>query len=279
MRVRTISLVAIAVAAVLAAIAIAAAPAFAAGSAASTPPPKPAITKKFIAFGDGRKAQMADYSKRHYHQHTYVLSNPRAVVLHHTDGADWQSAWYTFDANTAYVINGVKEKPGVSAQFIIAKDGTIIQTMPLTYRARHAIGMNWVSFGIEFCQESAGHDGHWMERQILARTKQVNAGLKLVRWLQYKYDIKTSDVVGHATANSSRLLQGLHRHQERRRRLVLRGAEDLPRAALASKPRPFGPGGEHVVGHRGWTTDAHDLNALGVSDPKSARRALPLPAA
>jgi hypothetical protein len=199
MRIRTISLIALAVAAILAAIAIIAAPAF-----ASTAAPKPPIVKKFIAYGAGRKAQTADYNQRHYHQHTYVLSKPRAVVLHHTDGADWQSAWNTFDANTAYVINGVKEKPGVSAQFIIAKDGTIIQTMPLTYRARHCIGMNWVSFGIEFCQESAGHDGHWMERQILSRTKQVNAGIKLVRWLQYKYGIKTSDVVGHATANGSR---------------------------------------------------------------------------
>jgi hypothetical protein len=211
MRVRTISLVAIAVAALLAAIAIAVAPAFgtgstssSAGAAASTSPPKPSITKKFIAYGDGRKAQTADYCKRHYHQHTYVLSNPHAIVLHHTDGADWQSAWNTFNANTAYVTAAGKEKPGVSAQFIIAKDGTIIQTMPLRYRARHAIGMNWSSFGIEFCQESAGHDGHWMERQILNRPKQVNAGLKLVRWLQYKYDIKTGDVVGHATANSSR---------------------------------------------------------------------------
>ncbi len=207
MRVRTISLVAIAVAALLAAIAIAAGPAFAAGSAASAPPRKPAITKKFIAYGNGRKAQTADYGKRHYHQHTYVLSNPRAVVLHHTGGSGWRSAWNTFNANTAYVINGVKEKPGVSAQFIIAKNGTIIQTMPLTYRARHCIGMNHVSFGIEFCQESAGHSGHWMERQILGRTRQVNAGLKLVRWLQYRYGIRTSDVVGHATANGSRFFK------------------------------------------------------------------------
>jgi beta-N-acetylhexosaminidase len=207
MRVRTISLVAIAVAALIAAIAIAAAPAFATGSAASSAPPKPKITKKFIRYGAGRKAQTSDYCKRHYHQHTYVLSKPKAIVLHHTDGADWKSAWNTFDANTAYVINGVKEKPGVSSQFIIAKDGTIIQTMPLTYRARHAIGMNWSSFGIEFCQESAGHDGHWMERQILNRTAQVNAGLKLVRWLQHKYGIKKRDVVGHATANSSRFFK------------------------------------------------------------------------
>jgi N-acetyl-anhydromuramyl-L-alanine amidase AmpD len=76
--------------------------------------------------------------------------------------------------------------------------------MPLTYRARHCIGMNYVSFGIEFCQESAGHSGRWMDQQILKRTKQVNAGLRLVRWLQAHYGIKTRDIVGHATANGSR---------------------------------------------------------------------------
>ena len=205
--IRTISIVTLVVAGIIAAIAIVVAPAFAAGSAASAAPTKPPVVKKYIAYGAGRKAQTEDYNKRHYHQHTYVLSKPRAVVLHHTDGADWQSAWNYFDSNTAYVINGVKEKPGVSAQFIIAKDGTIIQTMPLTYRARHCIGMNYVSFGIEFCQESAGHDGHWMERQILNRPKQVQAGLKLVRWLQYRYGIKTGDVVGHATANGSRFFK------------------------------------------------------------------------
>jgi choloylglycine hydrolase len=35
----------------------------------------------------------------------------------------------------------------------------------------------------------------------------------------------------------------------------------------------------HVRSYDGWTTDAHDLGALGVSDPTSSRRALPLPAA
>jgi N-acetylmuramoyl-L-alanine amidase len=205
MRVRTISLVAIAVAAVLAAIAIAAAPAFAAGSAASTPPPKPPITKKFIAYGDGRKAQMADYSQRHYHQHAWKLTRPKAVVLHHTAGATWQPAWWTFANNTAYEsIPGKPEKPGVSAHFIIDKDGTIYQCVPLSVRARHAIGMNWSSIGIEFVQEGrSGKDGHWMDRQILARPAQANAGLRLVRYLQARFGIKKRDVVGHATANDS----------------------------------------------------------------------------
>jgi N-acetyl-anhydromuramyl-L-alanine amidase AmpD len=196
--IRTVSLVTLIVAGVIAAVAIIAAPAFAAAA------PKPPIVKKFIRYGADRKQQTIGYNKRHYHQATYKLTNPKAIVLHHTAGADWQSAWYTFDGNTAY--NG--EKPGVSAQFIIHKDGTIYQCMPLALRARHCIGMNWKSFGIEFVQETKpGKDGRWMDRQILNRPRQINAGLKLVRWLQEEYGIKSTDVVGHATANGSRFFR------------------------------------------------------------------------
>jgi hypothetical protein len=179
------------------------APAPAGAAAASTT--RPPITAKLIPFGDARKAQMADYSQRHYHQHTWQLGAPKAIVLHHTASATWQPAWWTFAGNTAYAsIPGEPEKPGVSAHFIIGKDGTIYQCVPLSVRARHAIGMNWSSIGIEFVQEGrSGKDGHWMDRQILARTAQANAGLRLVRYLQARFGIKKSDVVGHATANGS----------------------------------------------------------------------------
>jgi beta-N-acetylhexosaminidase len=196
-RLRTVSIAALAVAAIIAIVAIVAGPAFAATTTATKPP----VVKKYIRFGDSRKAQTAGYSRRHYRQDTYWLTSPRAVVLHHTAGADWQSAWYTFDANTVY--RG--EKPGVSAQFIIDKDGTIYQCMPLNLRARHCIGMNWKSIGIEFVQEpQAGKDGHWMDRQVLNRAKQVNAGLRLVRYLKARFGIVNADIVGHAMANDSR---------------------------------------------------------------------------
>jgi N-acetyl-anhydromuramyl-L-alanine amidase AmpD len=179
------------------------APAPAAATAAAAP--RPPITVKLIPFGATRKAQMADYSRRHYHQHTWKLTAPKAIVLHHTAGATWEPAWWTFANNSAYEsIPGKPEKPGVSAHFIVDKDGTIYQCVPLSVRARHAIGMNWSSIGIEFVQEGrSGKDGHWMDRQILARTAQANAGLRLVRYLQTRFDIKTKNVVGHATANDS----------------------------------------------------------------------------
>lgn len=179
--------------------AAAAAGALAVPAAAAETPPRPKIVKKYIAFGQSRKEQAADYSEKRYHQHTWVLE-PRAIVLHHTAGSTWESAWYTFNGNAAYL----GEKPGVSAHFIIDKDGTIYQCMPLSIRGRHCVGMNWVSIGIEFVQEmQSGKDGHWMDRQILARTKQAEAGLKLVRYLRVRFHIKKTDIYGHATANGS----------------------------------------------------------------------------
>ena len=223
--IRRVSLVTLIVAGVIAAVAIIAAPAFAATA------PKPPIVKKYIRYGDGRKKQTIGYNRRHYHQRTYILAKPRAIVLHHTAGADWRSAWWTFDGNSRY--SG--EKPGVSAQFIIHKDGTIYQTMPLKYRARHCIGMNWVSFGIEFVQEMrAGKDGHWMDRRILKRTKQVKAGLKLVRWLQYRYGIKTAQRGRTRHRQQLALLRRQDGEQERRRRLVLRRGQGLPLAPVGA---------------------------------------------
>ena len=173
--------------------------------ATSASAPRPPLTVKLIPFGATRKAQMADYSQRHYHQHTWRLTAPKAIVLHHTAGATWQPAWWTFADNSAYAsIPGQPEKPGVSAHFIIDKDGTIYQCVLLSVRARHCIGMNWKSIGIEFVQEpKSGKDGHWMDQQILARTAQASAGLRLVRYLRARFGIRKSDVVGHATANGS----------------------------------------------------------------------------
>jgi hypothetical protein len=80
--------------------------------------------------------------------------------------------------------------------------------MRLDLRARHCIGMNWKSIGIEFVQEArAGKDGHWMDRQILKRTKQVNAGIRLVRYLRARFGIRKTDIVGHAMANNSRFFK------------------------------------------------------------------------
>ncbi len=177
----------------------------ASAAAARSVAPRPPITQKYVAFGARRKAETAAYNKRHYGQNTYVLSNPHVVVLHFTAGSNWMSAWNTFNADSKYQSTpGLWEYPGTSAHFIVCKDGTIIQCLPLNLRGRHAIGMNWTAIGIEIVQEvPSGKSGHWADQQILKRPKQIDAALKLVRYLQGRFKIKTSNVIGHAMANSS----------------------------------------------------------------------------
>jgi hypothetical protein len=170
-------------------------------SATATVVPRPAIVRDYVPYGDVRKRQMAAYCRRHYgaSRATWVLK-PRAVVLHYTAGGSYSSAHNYFASNTP----NLGELPGVCAHFIIDKDGRIYQQLPLGVRCRHTIGLNYVAVGIEFVQEG-GSGPTWATNQIFNRTKQIRAGLRLVRWLRFKYEIRMRNVLGHGTANASPL--------------------------------------------------------------------------
>ncbi len=159
---------------------------------------RPSIVLDLIPFGTARRAEMADYSLRHYGQHTWRLTDPKVIVLHFTAGGTYASAYWTFRSDTP----NKGELPGVSSHFVIDKDGTIYELVPLGLRARHCIGLNHVSISIEFVQET-GAGARWADRRILDRTRQVNAGLRLVRFLIATYGIERRNVIGHSMANGS----------------------------------------------------------------------------
>lgn len=92
--------------------------------------------------------------------------------------------------------------PGVVAHFVIDKDGTIYQQLPLDLMGRHAVGVNWCAIGIEMVQEAHGGDASTVA-QILARPAQRRALIALVRWLMYRYHLPPTHVIGHAMANRS----------------------------------------------------------------------------
>jgi N-acetyl-anhydromuramyl-L-alanine amidase AmpD len=165
--------------------------------------PQPTIVQSPIPYGPGRRRQMAAYSKRHYGTASYKL-HPKVIVLHFTANNSYSATWNTFAANSA----NRGEKPGTCAHFVIEKSGKIHQLVPLGVRCRHAIGLNHVSIGIEMVQETGG-DARAAARKILNRPKQVGAALRLVRWLQGRYDIRNGDVIGHAMANKHRLFKDL----------------------------------------------------------------------
>jgi beta-N-acetylhexosaminidase len=176
-----------------------------------------------------RRAETATYAKRHYGMSTWRLRDPRVIVEHYT--ASDTSPYAYFAANTPDPELG--ELPGVCAHFVIDRDGTIYQLVRLDTICRHAVGLNWTSFGIEHVGRS--------DRQILDNPAQLRASLALTVWLMSRYHIRLRDVIGH----SESLTSPYHRESYPRWRCQTHGDwqrvdMDVYRAALAGLARRYG---------------------------------------
>jgi N-acetylmuramoyl-L-alanine amidase len=164
----------------------------AAAEGPSAAPARPHIVWRRIPFGATRRAQTRAYAKRHYGTSTDRLQ-PKVIVEHYTVSSTFSSAWNTFASNAPDV--ELHERPGVCSHFIVDKDGTIYQLVSLRYICRHTVGLNDRAIGIE-------HVGY-SDAEILGRPKQLRASLRLTRWLQARYGIRTKDVIGHSESLSS----------------------------------------------------------------------------
>ena len=147
---------------------------------------KPPITWKRIPFGSRRKRQMAAYSKRHYGTATWRLTDPAVVVEHFTGGTSFSAAWNTFASDAQHL----GEYPGTCAHFIIDTDGTIYQLVPLWIRCRHAMGMNWTSFGIEHVGTS--------DASVMGNSAEIASSYALTLWLVQRFHLQVRNVIGHA---------------------------------------------------------------------------------
>src|SRR6476660_2473581 len=156
--------------------------------------PKPAIVAKPIPFSDARRAETAAYAERHYGLNTWRLQTPHVIVEHYTATTSFSSAWNTFAADTPDPELG--ERPGTCAHFVIDRDGTIYQLVPLSTICRHTVGLNWTSIGIEHVGTS--------DASILGDPRQLRASLKLTLWLMGRYRISLPNVIGHAESLTSR---------------------------------------------------------------------------
>jgi N-acetylmuramoyl-L-alanine amidase len=156
-------------------------------------PAKPAIVQKQIPFGAKRQAETAAYANRHYGLHTWRLTHPHVIVEHYTASTTFSSAWNTFASDTPDV--ELHELPGTCAHFVIDRDGTIYQLVPLTTMCRHTVGLNWTAIGIEHVGTS--------DAQILSNPKQLAASLRLTLWLMHRYGISLPNVIGHSESLTS----------------------------------------------------------------------------
>jgi beta-N-acetylhexosaminidase len=158
---------------------------------AAAAPPKPPIVWTPIPFGPARRAQMVAYAKRHYGLSTAELRSPHVIVEHYTGSTSFSAAFNTFASNSP----DLGEKPGTCAHFVIDRDGTIHQLVRLRSMCRHTVGLNWTAFGIEHVGTSDG--------DVMGDAAQLQASLRLTRWLRDRYGIATKNVIGHNESLSS----------------------------------------------------------------------------
>ncbi|MEA2048009.1 MAG: peptidoglycan recognition family protein [Campylobacterota bacterium] len=151
------------------------------------------IIDKPIAFGDERIAMTKAYIKSHYGK---TVSNieitPKIILLHWTAEMSLEKSFKRLqperllsdrkDIAKASLLN-------VSSQFLVARDGTVYRLMPENWMARHVIGLNYSSIGIE----NVGGKGNKTDDLTPV---QVKANIALVEHLKAKYP-SIEYLVGH----------------------------------------------------------------------------------
>ncbi|NEW61228.1 N-acetylmuramoyl-L-alanine amidase [Sulfurovum sp. bin170] len=150
------------------------------------------IIDKPIIFKKERIDMTKEYIQKHYGFEVETIEmTPRIIVLHWT-------AIMTLDKSFKFLnpqkLRGrkdiVKASPlNVSAHFLIDRDGTIYRLMPDNWMARHVIGLNYSSIGVE----NVGGEGNKKDDLTPA---QLEANIKLVRYLKEKYPTITH-LIGH----------------------------------------------------------------------------------
>jgi len=111
---------------------------------------------------------------------------PKWLVMHYTAGVDDtpESIWDRFN-----------DRKGIpSTQFIVGKDGRILQIMPETQRCQGTLFFNNESVQIEVCGNFR------MEHETDA---EFESTLALVKYLQKKYHIPDTQIISHRQVDSN----------------------------------------------------------------------------
>jgi len=151
------------------------------------------IIDKPIDFGAERIAMTKAYIAKHYGKKVdNIKITPKIIVLHWTAEMSFEKSFQRLkpqklltdrkDIANASLLN-------VSAHFLVARDGTIYRLMPEDTMARHVIGLNYSSIGVE----NVGGEGNKKDDLTPA---QRQANKDLVRYLKHKYPTITY-LIGH----------------------------------------------------------------------------------
>ena len=151
------------------------------------------IIDKPIDFGQERIDMTKAYIKKHYgFEVENIEIEPKIIILHWTAEMNFDKSFKRLqpqkllsdrkDIAKASALN-------VSAQFLVDRDGTIYRLMPENWMARHVIGLNYYSIGVE----NVGGKGNKKDDLTPA---QLKSNIALVRYLKEKYPTITY-LIGH----------------------------------------------------------------------------------
>ena len=158
------------------------------------------VVWKPVPFPAARKAETARYAHMHYGIDSWVL-HPRVIVEHYTANESFSATWNAFASDSPDPELG--QLPGTCTHFVVDRDGTIYQLVPLNVMCRHTVGLNYAAIGIEHVGTSDG--------EILHDAAQIHSSLLLTRWLMARFHITLRNVIGHSESVSSPYHKELYR--------------------------------------------------------------------
>ncbi|MCL5027470.1 MAG: N-acetylmuramoyl-L-alanine amidase [Bacteroidetes bacterium] len=145
-----------------------------------------------ISFSQKRIELTKQYIKEHYGITSNNISIvPKIIVLHWTAVGTYDSSFAVFNKETLEGSRPELVSAGdlnVSIQFLVDKDGTIHRLMPETWLARHCIGLNYESIGIENVGGVDDVDD--------LTDAQIKSNIQLVEYLAKKYPT-VKFLIGH----------------------------------------------------------------------------------
>ena len=154
---------------------------------------KIAIKHKPIDFGLKRIEMTKEYIKNHYGLEVQEITiKPKVITLHWTADMGLESSFARLKNEKLF-----SDRPdiikasalNVSAHFLVARDGTIYQLMPDNWMARHVIGLNYSTIGVE-------NVGGRHNKEEDLTPAQVQANIRLVAYLKQKYP-SIEYLIGH----------------------------------------------------------------------------------
>ncbi len=151
------------------------------------------IIDKPIDFGEERIAMTKEYIATHYGKTVNNIEiTPKVIVLHWTADMGLESSFNRLKPQKLFTDRKDIAKASllnVSSQFMVARDGTIYRLMPENWMARHVIGLNYSSIGVE----NIGGKNNNSEDLTAA---QLQANIDLVLYLKAKYP-SIEYMIGH----------------------------------------------------------------------------------